>query len=466
MKNNRSLIFGIVSSFGLVALGWPVPSPGQPVAPAGASQSPGCKVYDLNQPLTSALMTSGMLLPCAPRVSTGGRFANIIDNLQHGFDRYSWLTFVALNSPADGVTPIGKGPGSGKDARVIWETYKQLPDLMLEDGKNPGDWETRHVPDVCKSIDAPGRMVIHIEEETFNQPFKSGPVIDQDGNYALFIILVNKEMFEFIKGMELYSKAKQKEFAGTIDFSFGTNGGGTPPKSPALGAVMLKVSFKVMGKNDKPEQFHILDALVYTPEKKNPQRDATCVFTKLGMVGFHVGHKTEFAPQWVWTSFEHVNNVPDHADAIAHRNLLSHYHFYNATCDQTKCPINQLPPKPWDPQVQPFPNGYKSQITRVIPVTSDVAQMNGESRAVEGIKGTVWENYMLLSTQWPTKPDHPIDKTGVPAPTYLANTTLETYSQGDIPLASSSCIACHLNATTQQKSAKPSDFTFILEKAR
>ena len=268
MKNNRSLIFGIVSSFGLVALGWPVPSPGQPVAPAGASQSPGCKVYDLNQPLTSALMTSGMLLPCAPRVSTGGRFANIIDNLQHGFDRYSWLTFVALNSPADGVTPIGKGPGSGKDARVIWETYKQLPDLMLEDGKNPGDWETRHVPDVCKSIDAPGRMVIHIEEETFNQPFKSGPVIDQDGNYALFIILVNKEMFEFIKGMELYSKAKQKEFAGTIDFSFGTNGGGTPPKSPALGAVMLKVSFKVMGKNDKPEQFHILDALVYTPEKK------------------------------------------------------------------------------------------------------------------------------------------------------------------------------------------------------
>ena len=145
---------------------------------------------------------------------------------------------------------------------------------------------------------------------------------------------------------------------------------------------------------------------------------------------------------------------------------MSHYHFYNATCDQTKCPINQLPPKPWDPQVQPFPNGYKSQITRVIPVTSDVAQMNGKSRAVEGIKGTVWENYMLLSTQWPTKPDHPIDKTGVPAPTYLANTTLETYSQGDIPLASSSCIACHLNATTQQKSAKPSDFTFILEKAR
>ena len=38
--------------------------------------------------------------------------------------------------------------------------------------------------------------------------------------------------------------------------------------------------------------------------------------------------------------------------------------------------------------------------------------------------------------------------TGAPAPTYLANTTLETYSQGRTPLASSSCMASHNNATT------------------
>jgi hypothetical protein len=59
-----------------------------------------------------------------------------------------------------------------------------------------------------------------------------------------------------------------------------------------------------------------------------------------------------------------------------------------------------------------------------------------------------------------------------PAPTYLANTTLETYSQGTIPLASSSCIACHFNATTHpgvlphQREPVSSDFTYILEKAR
>jgi hypothetical protein len=63
-----------------------------------------------------------------------------------------------------------------------------------------------------------------------------------------------------------------------------------------------------------------------------------------------------------------------------------------------------------------------------------------------------------------------------PAPTFLANSTLETYSQGDVPLASSSCMACHGNATSYQLSLpnakredkffNQTDFTFMLEKAR
>ena len=53
---------------------------------------------------------------------------------------------------------------------------------------------------------------------------------------------------------------------------------------------------------------------------------------------------------------------------------------------------------------------------------------------------------------------NPIDPTGVPAPTYLSNTTLETYSQGTTPLASSSCMACHGNATTKHVPATASDF--------
>jgi hypothetical protein len=59
---------------------------------------------------------------------------------------------------------------------------------------------------------------------------------------------------------------------------------------------------------------------------------------------------------------------------------------------------------------------------------------------------------------------------------FMANSTLETYSQGAVPQASSSCIGCHGNAVgfqTRPANPKPgeiylnqSDFTFMLEKAQ
>jgi hypothetical protein len=63
----------------------------------------------------------------------------------------------------------------------------------------------------------------------------------------------------------------------------------------------------------------------------------------------------------------------------------------------------------------------------------------------------------------------------MPFPAYLANSTLETFSQpqhdGGVPLATSSCISCHNNATTKppqdsKTMAMRSDFTYILEKAQ
>jgi len=465
MRNRSLLITSIVSVFGMAVIAsWP------PSSPAQTPTIADCKDYGTNTPLSTELLVPGMLPPCAPAVTTAGPFADIVDNLQHGFDLYSWLTFVALNSPADGATPIGKGPRPGGDAPAVWESYKQLPDVTLEGGREPSKWgEPVDIPPECGGgVVKPGTMVVHMEEETFDQPFKSGPLIDQNGNYAMFVILMNKQMFEYILDNKLYSRKGQADFTQTVDFPRGSNG---PTPASTVGAIMIKASWKVLAGEDKPEKFHTIDALVYTPKKDHPKSEATCVPKKLGMIGFHVGHKTQFAPQWVWTTFEHVSNVPDQADAAAGRNLLVRYNFYDPACDTTKCPVNRTPTPPWDPRVQPFPNGFKSQITRVIPVTNDVVRINALSQSVASIKGTVWENYMLVSTQWPTDFQNKIDLTGVPAPTYLANTTLETFSQGEIPLASSSCIACHLNATTRpgatsQKDAASSDFTYILEKAQ
>jgi hypothetical protein len=506
MYNNRSLAVGIAGV--LIFAGLLTHAHAQAASPAG---SPPAPERDINPPVTNCnlipdtdqasvqppnkptatkitaeLLPSGQ--PCQQVVSTKGLFGDdSLANRQRGFDFYSWLTFIAMNSPADGKTIIGKGPRPGGDAQTKWEdlrNYRPLADVMLANGEKP-TWGTRNVPEECKKLDGPGKIVFTLGEEAFNQPFKTGPLIDQDGNYALFDILMNQPMFDFIESKGLYSKRGQENFNEEIQFPSGNNPGKDKDGNaiPArMGAIMLKVSYRILDpvKNkDLIPQFHTSDALIYfpgpLPNHAGTKTGPTCVEKKLGLIGFHVGHKTRFAPQWVWTSFEHVSNVPDAADVQSGK-LLPRYNFFNAKCKD--CGPNDTPPKPWDPPASlKFPTAYKSQVIRTsmvpAPVLKEVADLNQSFRGI--LKGTVWENYILLTTQWPSEFDNKTDPTGVPAPTYLANSTLETYSQGIVPLASSSCMACHGNALSfqrRQAAANPdgkpfnnSDFTFILEKA-
>ena len=157
-------------------------------------------------------------------------------------------------------------------------------------------------------------------------------------------------------------------------------------------------------------------------------------------------------------------------------------------------------------------DSFKSQIVRETPLTDAAKNMNAIFHSMLPAN-SVWQNYMLLSTQWPSAfaihctglqsqaapaPETDFvkqpDMTCSPAPTYLANSTLETYSQAEkkadtkadsladlrdapaVPLATSSCIACHSNAVGFQRTASnreagrpnlnQSDFTFMLEKAQ
>jgi hypothetical protein len=222
------------------------------------------------------------------------------------------------------------------------------------------------------------------------------------------------------------------------------------------------------------------------------------------LIGFHAVHKTASRPQWIWTSFEHIQNVPDRNEVTA-KTFHGPYNFFSINC-KDDCPVeNATPPRQfWQPDLTmklKFGDPFRSQIVRETPLTDAAKHMNDIFHDI--LKGTVWDNYMLLSTQWPSNFgctalhsqsfDAPAPKTDFqkqpdmtcsPAPVFFANSTLETYSQVEsikgipegVPLASSSCIACHGNAVSFQTGAsnqKPgelrlnqSDFTFILEKAK
>lgn len=465
--------------------------------------------------IMSKFMASG--LPCQDSFRPAGPEDSGLEDLQHGFDFFSWLSFIAWNSPADPTVTIDR---SQPDMQTRWEdmdNFKQLLDVMLDPQLGPPQWPTdksemekekvRLLPPACRTLYKPGMMVVKMIEESYNEPFKTGPLIDQQGHYAIFDILMNRTMFDYMSAHNLFTKAGQRSpnnFELAVDFPPGHNPvdakpDATPPQKAVvgdIGAVMLKVSWKILSPDEiNAKNFHMVNALVSMPKVEGSKADPPCLPETLGLIGFHLVHKTATRPQWIWTSFEHVRNVPDKDEVAANKFSEDRYNFFAAKCNGPCPEVNATPPRPWtpDPALQlnfRKDGSAKSQIVRQVPLTQAARNMNKLFHIV--LKGTVWEYYMLLSTQWPSdfnctnlKVDfqRQPDMTCSPAPTFLANSTLETYSQaedkGGVPLATSSCIACHGNAVSFQKNpdpeAKPvggqlrtnqSDFTFMLEKAQ
>jgi len=457
----------------------------------------------IDDTVKDSIMKSG--LPCQENVRPNvGQESEGLENLQRGFDFYSWRTFIALNSPADGKTSFDHAKA---DMRARWEdmdSFKPLLDVMLPPNLQPPKWPTdragmeaereRLVPEQCRDLHKqfPDRMIVKMIEESFNEPFKTGPLIDQQGHYAIFDILMNREMFNYITMNHLNSRPGQMSAANsglTVDFPPGTH--------DTLGAFMLKVSWKILVPEEiQAQNFHMVKALVLMPPG-DPKAKRPCIPETLGLIGFHAVHKTVGRPQWIWTSFEHIKNVPDRNE-VAARTFDGPYSFFSVSC-KDDCPTeNATPPRPWDPDPAlqlrfRKDDSYRSQIVRETPLGHATSNMNRVFQSM--LQDSVWKNYMLINTQWPSafactslrslSFDAPApkndfvrqpDMTCSPAPTFMANSTLETYSQGDIPQASSSCIGCHGNAVSfQTRPSNPklgtvnlnqSDFTFMLEKAQ
>lgn len=366
-------------------------------------------------------------------------------------DQFSWESFVALNWPSDG-SPIGKGA----DDVATWQFWKSDSDILVPDGQVPIPFsQPSPVPAPCTQVGPPGARILTHDTKMgrlgdFLTP-GDGPLIDQNGEYVRFEILVNEAMYDFILTNKLYSVAGQKAYSpgGTVTFPWGVRGG------PA-GAIMLKVAWKILGKGDDTKRFHTAMAYLYNPTT-NPQ----CQLRLVGMVGMHISQKTENAPQWVWSTFEHADNAP-----LAGSTGSGHYSFNDGNvknralgCDGVSC--NLQPPGRWDPNAG---NKTPTEAVRLTDFTATaMAQNAAYAAALKAVNPhAVFANYRLAGTQFPSDVNSKSDAAGVPLPTFLANTTMETYLQGAVPGTSSNCGGCH--ASANMSDSRLSDFTFILSR--
>lgn len=382
--------------------------------------------------------------------------------VQRLFDIFSWETFLALQWPLDAAgDPAASLTASGDPQWVFW---KAPYEVFKPDGSAPAAWDSRRhyafdgqsmrlAPEARVLTESQKSLSGHLKQDEHplrldggEQAFSSGQLRDQNGNLVRYEALMNRILFDVIVKNELYTLDGQVAYAAQHDSCaiFGWGNSSRFPDERFAGAMTLKLAWKQMDPGvDRPERYFTREALVHGAE------DGPLETRTYGLVGMHIAHKTNSSKNWVWSTFEHVDNVDVDRLSEAPRAQPAGPAFYDPECDS--CAVN-LPAPPGDPR--------PTQVLRVMQIDEATAALNREVRARLRAMGSVWQYYRLVGTQWPIPPasGSRCDAEAVaavdPQPPHLANVVLETFFQegnqrvGDgHTFVFSSCMQCHKNAS-------------------
>lgn len=425
--------------------------------------------------------------PLMPPASLSGNIPTFVQldslnnsplNARPAFDQFSWQSFIALNWPAKvGVRGEPNNPNdpavfkeASNTSPVAWDSYKEAWELFGQpDNVRPTVWNSYEADQSPCNTDANtkslqmmskvGTVFGDIDEAL------SYPLIDQNNEYVYFDVRFNRVQYDFIRG-----KDNEDNSWLYLSKNLITGRGNFPVDMPestqdTLGALMLKGAWKQLNQAEiEGKKFYTAPAKIYD------QLVDSCRTVTLGLVGLHIAQKLDSFQQWIWSTFEHIDNVPEPGDQTGKK-----YSFNNGTNN---------PPSPNGYAEADKPESFDAvtaserkpvQVSRYnkIPTTpkgSSTAEINAYYQN-EIVKGTVWENYQLVFTQWPTMHNQfrYDDQIGASYPKYsgqpfpadsVTNSVIETYMQAqeDAGALGNSCMACHY------RGASTYDYSWVLKR--
>ena len=399
---------------------------------------------------------------------------------------FAWRAFIALNWPsmldaADRGAP-DRAKSLGDPGKRVWETFKSDAELFEvgDDGRpiTPAPWASYDGRNPCAVDNRMKTIATFAPFADFNQPsFAAGepgnPLVAQNRAYTRYEIHFNEPEFS------------------TFANSGWSQGRNLPdeihPANFPVGSIAVKAAWRPLTEADTPAvraRYYVESAEIVDVAKTLAAGRVVCARADVALVGLHIVIKTKSRPQWVWSSFEHIDNVPPAGAGEARepdaREAGAPYSYFDPSKPMKLWPplgtTNALPVD-WTnpPKLDPAP----MQVVRRYPLHPSTMALNRAYWALSGVKGTVWEHYMLVAVQWPTAaappgPDNDgaffpgrTDVSSAEDESYrsiakaqenLVNTTMETYLQ-DLP---SSCMACHQAVSN----ARGRDFVGILAGVR
>jgi len=356
------------------------------------------------------------------------------------FDYFAWQTFVGLVWPADknlrGVSDQTVSPtdfanyntinkNEPNRVPVVMETFLTFDDAFpgAEGITNPpAAWNAKpYNRPFDLDLTSKGHHSVALDEAF------SSPLIDQNRQYVRYNLQLNEVMYEFIRQNKWYLKEnlpKSPTQAALPPLPVDKDGEIMTVQQPQTNttikqvvngnSIEIKTSWRLMITAEDTVGFpwrKVDDLSRYFVSTANVSNAVTGEEMKnrlVGLVGLHVVVKTPQFTQGIWSSFEHVDNLkaPNGIRPSFH-DTSSTFYPQGFSYQPKAISSNQGAVKEEDRKPVEVSRIYKIPTTPVgtSPTLPDGLSTEGLNMAYQKLfKGTVWQYYELVITQWPTDP--------------------------------------------------------------
>ncbi|UOK69376.1 hypothetical protein [Ancylobacter polymorphus] len=439
----------------------------------------------------------------------GGLPTSAASDPQTPFDNMSWQSFVGLNWMINMESaPAAAGLAAG--GVRVWQSWLKVNQVFGNSPEQATCANKSGLPVI--SIGSDGNGNPSQKNDDYYQASTDVPLIDINGNWTLYERRLNFIELAYLKAPNGKLDNTLTTVQGQTNFVAAGQTVAFPAVSTAPvglhGAMELKIAWRILGPNDDASRYITQNVLLAVAKDLVNGTQEICAEVTVGMVGMHIIQRNldyatnkNLLPEWIWSTFEHIDNAPLAAAACDPKAPLSCKTLNQPSCGEaargagigsyyvpvtSAVPIatnvkptasSKLPSFAWDTK-QPYAKGYVQpagvgertfylgpQVVRCWQIYDLTMQLNAQWQTALANSNSVLANYQLVGTQWGAGLETRLDPYPANAvPGLLSNATLETYIQNNTqPTASGgvgSCIGCH-RAATLVDNKTPSDFSFL-----
>ena len=351
---------------------------------------------------------------------------SIAPNSNCAFHVWAWQTLLWMTQQ-----------GTGGGPRFL--SFPTVSETFAPEGASPVILVTSGPPKV---------LVVTPRSTKSSDPFDSivqagrrGVLIHRNGRAVYYSVNVDRIYYEFIRSKKYYDPAVLENAPADENFP--------------IGALEFKYSWRIVADGEDSSKFFVWPAEIHLLV----ERDGAVVVdptqtqnVTVALVGIHVVGIVKDHPEFIWATFEHVDNAPDlpAGMSVNSPNPVSaqDWTFYrantpanqsnrpNATIVKLEDPAKQVV-SPIRDVFRQFPWGSQQSDASN---AADIISLNTSVRDRVLASEPVWKNYMLVGGTWllpnSLQPGQSFFSKAL-ASTRLANATMETFIQ------SLNCFGCH-----------------------